>query len=210
MRREDESLAAYVDGVAELDGAERQRVEDRLRDDAELRAEADATRGMLDQLRALPHEGVEPDWNKLEIAIRDAVGPDVPRRWWRNWRWLAPITAFATTATIADLWLHHPAPAAEPKMAAQPVKQVLPVAPAPAAPAAEPEAVYVDGQVVDVGNLDDADEVLDELDPAAHDAVADDGSLTVGILPAANLNWVDTLDDGAIDRAERWLARKKS
>src|SRR5262245_37246174 len=101
MRREDESLTAYVDGVAELDVAERQRVDDRLRDDAELRAEAEATRGMLDQLRALPHEGVEPDWNKLEIAIRDAVGPDVPRRWWRNWRlWsrVAPITALAATA----------------------------------------------------------------------------------------------------------------
>ncbi len=206
MRREDELLGAYVDGVAELDGAERQRVEDRLRDDAELRGEADATRGMLDQLRALPHEGVEPDWNKLEVAIRDAVGPDVPRRWWRNWRWLAPITALAATATIAVLWLHHPAAAVEPTVAVHPA----PVVPAPVAPAAEPQAVYVDGQVLDLGNVDDADEVLDELDPAAHDAVADDGSLTGGILPAANLNWVDTLDDGAIDRAERWLARKKS
>src|SRR5215467_11575933 len=101
MRREDELLTAYVDGVAELDGAERERVEDQLRDDAELRGDAEATRGMLDQLRALPHEGVEPDWNKLESAIRDAVGPTVPRPWWRNWRWLAPIGAFAATAAIA-------------------------------------------------------------------------------------------------------------
>jgi anti-sigma factor RsiW len=96
MRGDDELLTAFVDGVGELDRDERRRVERLLADHDELRGEAEATRTVLDQLRSLPAEGNEPDWTALERAIREQVGPNVPRPWWRSWRWLTPIGALAT------------------------------------------------------------------------------------------------------------------
>src|SRR5689334_11413347 len=58
---------------------------------------------LVNKLRALPPEGVEPDWQKLEAAIRAEVGDEAPRPWWRNWRWIVPIWALATTAAVALL-----------------------------------------------------------------------------------------------------------
>ena len=185
-------VTAYLDGVGELTPDERKQVEAYLRDHPD---EASATREMLAQLRALPHEGVEPDWNQLERAIRDAVGPTVPVPWWRRWRWLAPIGALAATATAALLWLHHPE-----------ARQVTPDA--AIARHAEPPAPTTTrrsgGQIIDVGELDDTP-VLD--DPGS---IATGDDAPVGILPADDLGWVDDLDDGAAERAEHWLERKKT
>src|SRR4051812_39433380 len=89
--REDELLTAYVDGVAELSPDERHRIEAHLAEQPRARADQAAVRALLDQLRALPHEGSEPDWVAMERSIRQAVGDAVPRPWWRNWRWLAPL-----------------------------------------------------------------------------------------------------------------------
>src|SRR3954470_12789703 len=56
---------------------------------------------LVAKLRALPAEGGEPDWRKLEAAIRAEVAPlAMPMPWWRNWRWLVPIGAMAATAAI--------------------------------------------------------------------------------------------------------------
>jgi hypothetical protein len=190
----DELLSAYVDGVAELDPADRKRLEQRLRDDPALRGDVEQIRAVLGQLRALPSEGGEPDWTRLEGAIRAAVGPDVPSPWWRRWRWrwLAPCGALATTVAVMVLWLHPPTGAPGQRELAPHAHDVAP---------ATPTALWLDGQLVDIGELDEAP--LDELEPAA---LADDGELTGGLLPAANLDWVDQLDDSAVDRAERWLA----
>jgi anti-sigma factor RsiW len=129
---DDDLLAAYLDGVGELTPDERHRVEQRLADDPAMRAEADATGSLLERIRALPsyEDGSEPEWTGLERQIRLAVGPDVPLPWWRRMRWLAPVSAIATTAAIALLWLHHaPADHAAIPDAATPAA----LAPAPAA-----------------------------------------------------------------------------
>lgn len=205
MSRDDELLTAYLDGVAELDAADRARVEARLRDDAALRGDADATRALLGRLRELPPEGVEPDWAQLARQISDAVGPLATTPWWRNWRWIVPIGALAATAAAALLWLGdrglRPAPEA-------PVQQAMPVVHDAAAPtvAPSPSLLWLDGEAIDVGDLDPAQVLLDDLDA---DPVADTGQPTSGgILPASDLGWIDSLDDRAIARAETWLARK--
>ncbi len=201
MSNDHDLLAAYLDGIAELDPDERRRVDELLQSPG-ARADADATRDLIDQLRALPAEGHEPDWSVLERQIRAQVGAMPTRPWWRRARWLVPIGVLAATAAIALLWLRHPAP--EP-----PVALVQPHVDA-GAPATDPApaaatALWLDGAAFDVGDVDPA--VLDD----SHDMLATEADTTddLGILPVDDLGWIDTLDDKAIDRAERWLARKK-
>src|SRR5262245_52412748 len=98
VRHEEELLTAYVDGVSELTAGERRAVEERIASDGALRAEADETRALLGRLRDLAPAADRasaaggPDWAALERSILDAVGPDVPRPWWRRlgWRWAMP------------------------------------------------------------------------------------------------------------------------
>jgi hypothetical protein len=189
MTSDEELLAAYVDGVAELTPEERQRVEARL---PEL--EADATRAMIDQLRALPPEGSEPDWRALERRIAGAVDAIQPP-WWR--RFVLPIGLFAVGATALAVYLHRTPPVET----AHPVAVVVPDAPVPAPPAESTE-IWINGHLLDIGDVD-PDAVDDPEEPTD---LADEESL----LPASDLGWVDRLDDGAIDRAEHWLDRKKS
>jgi hypothetical protein len=187
---DEELLAAYLDGVTELTPEERQRVEARL---PEL--DAGGTRAMIDQLRALPPEGEEPDWRAMERRIAGAVDAIQPP-WWR--RFLLPAGVLAVGATALALYLKHEAPVVHRSM---PVAVVLPDAAVPAPPA-EPTEIWINGHLLDVGDVDP--EALDDLDEPS--ALADEDSL----LPADDLGWVDQLDDRAIDRAEHWLERKKS
>jgi hypothetical protein len=206
MSRDDDDralLAAYVDGVSELDVDERRRVDELLAREPALRGDADATRALIARLRALPLEGREPNPSALAHAIHDAVGPGVPARpWWRRAAWLAPIGAVATIATIAVLWSRHPAEPPSPPSA--------PIVDAGAAPSLAPATtLWLDGEIVDVDALDPA--ALDELDGDARDALADEGDEPTGeLLPTATYDWIDRLDDRGLDRAERWLDRKKS
>jgi anti-sigma factor RsiW len=209
---DDDLLAAYLDGVGELTPDERHRVEQRLADDPAMRAEADATRSLLERIRALPPsgDGSEPEWTVLERQIRLAVGPDVPVPWWRRLRWIAPVSAIATTAAIALLWLHH-APAEHAAIPDAATRLAIAPAPLPAptptaAPAAATTTLWIDGQVIDVGNVDP--EALIDDGQSSDDAVTADQS-DDGLLPVSDLGWVDALDDKSIERAERWLARKK-
>jgi anti-sigma factor RsiW len=196
--------AAYVDGAAELSTDDRRRIEARLADDPEARAEHAAVRGLLARLRALPPEGAEPDWMMLERSIRAAVGPDVPRPWWRRWTSIAPLTAAVTAALVLLVIWGRPATRTSTALEATrhgsaqiepPVRQ----APAPAT-GDDPVALWLDGAVVHV-------------DPTAADALitpgGDEAADEVGLLPSTDLAWVDNLDDAALDRAERWLAGKK-
>lgn len=200
MSERDELLAAYVDGVGELTTDERKIVEARLADDPTWRDDADATRSLLGQLRELPDEGAEPDWSAMERAIRDEVGPMVPRSWWRGWRWLAPIGVLAMAGAVLVLVLRTPEKSTD-IGTRDPERRDAGTPLAPAVPD-EPTTVplWLDGAAVDV-DLQTAELVVDE-DPA------DDAE--VGLLPTGDLAWVDDLGDDDIAAAEAWLARKKS
>ena len=194
MRRDtDELLASYVDGVTELSAEERQRLEARLVDDPALRDDADATRALLGELRELPPAG-EPDWTTLERSIQAAVGPDAPKR--RRWGFLVPVFGLATAGAIAAVVLHDPAPRTE----APPV----PVIATPLAPTLEPVAAtelpfWLDGQVVRIE--------LDALDAALAALLDDDPGMPAddALLSTSELEWIDSLDEGELERAERWL-----
>src|SRR6516165_2217729 len=108
MKSDEELLAAYVDGVAELTPEERARVEARL-GEPEIAADRAATQGMIDKLRALPPEGNAPDWRVLERRIASAVDSAKPP-WWRRWL-VHPAAALAMTAAVAMVWLHRGGPA---------------------------------------------------------------------------------------------------
>jgi hypothetical protein len=206
--RQAELLAAYVDGVAELSREDRREIEARLARDPQARAEETAVRELLGRLRDLPPEGVEPDWAEMARSIRDTVGDEPPRPWWRRWRWLVPLTASAAAAVmIAIAWRPsgHAPTVAPPELAANAAL------PPPERAADDTLALWLDGSEVDVDPS--AVELLGGPELAAaveaveiDDAALPDGEVDeVGLLPANNLAWVDSLDDDAIDRAERWL-----
>lgn len=209
-RTADELLAAYVDGVAELGADERRAVEARLAEDGALRAEAETTRALLGQLRELPRRelapGAEPDWAALERSILDAVGPDVPRPWWRRlgWRWAVPVAALAVGAAAAALVLRGPAAGLDAGTAAPEVARpgvrpgVRPdVAPAerPSPAPAETMALWLDGEDIEI---DLAAEALPDA-PWKGDHNLED------LLPASDLAWIDDLGDDELDRAEELL-----
>ncbi len=106
-----------------------------------------------------------------------------------------PIGALAATAATALVLFHHPASERTLKIdGGNPTAAVAPTE----APAAE--LLWLDGNVVEVGDVDPA-ALLDDDDSG--DALADED-----VLPVQDLNWIDSLDDAAIDRAEHWLAKK--
>jgi anti-sigma factor RsiW len=206
--REPALLTAYVDGIAELSPDERRGIEARLAGDPRARADEAAVRTLLDQLRSLPAEGSEPDWMAMERSIRQAVGHEVPRPWWRRWRWIAPAAMLATAAAVLLVMWARPASVAPP----DPPVAARSAPPSPAPRTAEQIVpLWLDGAEVDV-DLSASDMLGDtelgtsgDEDPAQSGADIDE----VALLPATDLAWIDRLDDAAIDRAERWLARKK-
>jgi anti-sigma factor RsiW len=203
---DEELLTAYLDGVGELTPDERKRVELRLERDPDFKREADELRAVLDQARssASVQPAAEPDWSALERQIRESVGPAVPMPWWRRMRWLAPISTLATTAAIALIWLHH-APTDHATLAPRDAGNVAivatPPAPVAAPEVAKPTTIYIDGQIIDVSNVDP--------EALVNDGASDDTASSSGLLPASDYGWIDQLDDKALERAERWLARKK-
>ncbi len=204
-RSSDELLAAYLDGVAELTPEERRAVEARLADDDALRAEAAGTRALLDRLRELPRHphgpggpgdpGGEPDWAQLERSIMDAVGPEVPRPWWRRLglRLAIPAAALAVGAAIVALVVRAP------KRAAEPAPVIGEPAPPDPGAAEAPEdgtlALWLDGEGIEVEL--DAEELLDV--PWETDHHLED------LLPPSDLAWVDELVEDELARAEALL-----
>ncbi|MEO8551191.1 MAG: hypothetical protein ABI678_14510 [Kofleriaceae bacterium] len=166
------------------------------RDDA-IGELSDDEQQLVAQLRALPGEGREPDWAQLEREIHLAVGPQVPLPWWRRMRWLLPIGALGALAVIVVILLGHREPA-HVAVVAHDAAVVTPVV-----ETAKPDtAVWLDGQAVEVGEgVDPSVLIYDDIEDG--DAIAG-----TGLLPADDLRWVDTLDDGALDRAEHWLEKK--
>jgi len=203
MRRDDELMTAYVDGVSELTTDERRRVEELLANEPGLRSEEAATRSLLDQLRSLPPEGAEPDFAAMERAIRAEVGAAVPRPWWRAaWRWLVPAAALTLAAAALALWIQQRAPETQP-VATRPVDAGIAVA--PAADESTTLALWLDGDAIEI---ELATEQLDLLEDDDAELGAEDG-LPPGLLPVDNLAWIDELDIEDVDVAEAFLGRKK-
>lgn len=202
-----ELISAYVDGVSELSLDDRRSVEARLAGDPAARADEVATRGLLDQLRTMPHEGDEPDWSAMERSIRAAVGDEVPRPWWRAWRWLVPLMSCATAAAVLLLLWSRPQPRPVRELTPRPVgrsSQPVPTVPAPEAVDEAVVPLWLDGAEVDV-DLSAAD-MLRVPGITDDDAPGDADGDGVALLPASDLEWVDHLDDAAMARAERWLS----
>lgn len=201
-RTDEELLAAYCDGVTELAIDERKRVEALLAADAPLRADEAATRSLLSTLRELPVEGTEPDWTAMERSIRAEVGPDVPRQWWRPmWRWLVPLTAIATMATITVLALGgEPGGVREPLATA---REIIDAGVAPPTP--ESVAVRLDGEAF---LLEASDDELLEVDEMLL-GESDGDTIVGGLLSADDLAWIDELDDDDAAFAEKWLDERK-
>lgn len=203
-------ISAYIDGVAELTSDERKRVAVLVRDEPEAAAEAAAVRAMIGELRGLPHEGREPEWSVLEREIRLAVGPQVPSGWRRAWGWWIPVGALVTAAAIVLLLVH---PDREAVSAPAPVVARPPVAALPIAKGSPAgEAIWLDGEAVELGDVAPSFSSDDASDDAGDDAGDDTGEALAdesGLLPATNLDWIDDLDERALDRAEAWLDRKK-
>ena len=171
-----------------------------MREDDQLDAE---DRALVAKLRELPPEGVEPDWQQLEAAIRAEVGDDAPRPWWRNWRWIIPVWVLATTAVIALVVMRSDRPVEH--QAVVPSRSDAGVVEEAPPPAAATTAMWLDGEMVEV---DDA--ALEAVDAEARAALESEEDVSDGILPVADYGWIDTLDDEAVARAEDWLKRKRS
>ncbi|HEX5058371.1 MAG TPA: hypothetical protein VFV99_03380 [Kofleriaceae bacterium] len=177
-----------------------------MREDESPELDAD-DRALVAKLKDLPSEGTEPNWQELEAAIRAEVGDQAPRPWWRNWRWIVPVWALATTAVIALVVMcsNH-----EPER--QAVVPAVFDAGVPSAPEqAEPTtttALWLDGEAVQLDDVPGS--ALDELDGEARAALTPDDDVSNGILPATDYGWLDTLDDEAMVAAEDWLNRKRT
>jgi len=202
-RKPEELLSAYVDGVGELSLEERRAVEKLLRDDPSARTDEAATRELLDGLRDLPPIGTEPSWTQLEQAISREVGGDVPRvAWWRrNLKWIESGLALATVAAVAMLWVSRgePGEVIHGPTAPRVVEQ----------PKADKVALWINDYAVEVGEAD-AQRLIDDFDDEIQALATEDDGSDNSLLPASGLEWVDGLDDKALENAERWLERAKS
>lgn len=201
---DEELLAAYCDGVTELSLDERKRVEALLAARPGLRTDEAATRELISTMRELPAEGTEPDWTAMERAIRAEVGPDVPRQWWRPmWRWLVPLTAVATMATIALLAFDGDRDdEREPIAAVIDAGVPMPV-PAPVIEPADSVAIRLDGEAFVLEAADDDVLEVDEMLLGTGSAGFE------GLLSSGDLAWIDELDDEDAAFADKWLDERK-
>ena len=211
-----ELLAAYVDGVGEMDVEERRRVERYLAEPG-ARAEQEATRDVIDQLREIREPEPQVDWSAMERAIHAEVGDEVPRRsfWHRSPARFAAAFALAAAAAILFVVLRRDADEASP---------LVFVPKPPAQTVDEPVfeqlddrvTVYLDGTdlEIELDSVEEADEVDAELDELAllrdledADLGALDSDASLGFLEPTDLAWIDELDDDALARAEQELER---
>src|SRR3954469_1700559 len=106
----------------------------------------DDDRALIAKLKALPPEGKEPDWQQLAASIRAEVGDQAPRPWWRNWRWIVPVWALATTAVVTLVVLRSGRPVEQPATAAAQIDAGVINTPA----FTSTEALWLDGELVEL------------------------------------------------------------
>jgi hypothetical protein len=217
----DQLLAAYASGAA-LSDEERTAVEAFLEQSPAARDDVTAIGGLLDELRAAQPE--PPAAREAVVrAVRIACAAPAPARGplgWLRRRWTIAVPAglAAAAAAVLAVQLASRSSALEP---APPAPPPAPIA-VPEAPPAD-DGVYLDGEAIVLGDLDDAETAA--IDDALDDALIDLGDTgadadggdelgldpgALGLLPADSLDWVDQLDDAAIDALDRWLAEQPS
>jgi len=207
----EELIATWAHRPGDLSPTERREVEALVKRSPEAQRDADEDRAVVAKVARLP--GGAPDWYALEQSIRaacdDAASELVPHR--TRWRTAAGVgvgAGLAAAAAVA-LWLasrSHPAPA------------IATATPPPIADLAGglPGLDDVDEPALDrlLQALDDglpADPDDEDDDVAALDDDADLRDWTAPpppadeLLPAADLGWVDDLDDAELDALNRWL-----
>jgi len=197
-----ELLAAYVDGVGELEVEERRRVERYLAEPAS-RTEQDATRAVIDQLRSLESPEPQLDWTVMERAIHAEVGDDVPRRsWLYRWRFALPAFALAAAAIVFAVVARVNDNDVSPIAFAPKLQHEQPVF----TQTAERVTVYLDGTDLEIA-LDSAEAADDELDELMFSEDVPAAEASLGFLEPTDLAWIDELDDDALARAEQALER---
>jgi hypothetical protein len=186
---------------------------------------------LIAKIRALPVEGDEPDWRTLQAAIRAEVAQlPMPVPWWRNWRWLVPLSTLAATAAIVlVVAMQHGSPAPSVALTSHDAgieKKIAPAEPSAAdSQASNAPAMWLDGEAFELDDLDNAaDDSLDALEDeapsdlrevAAPEPAGDategaaEGSIEA-MLPVDSYGWIDSLDDEAAARVEKALERKRS
>jgi anti-sigma factor RsiW len=184
-------IAAYLDGVTELAPDERRRVEALIAADPEAAAEADATREMIDQLRALPVPEA-PEGRALGDAIAGALPAARPARS------RAPIYAgLAALAAMVVAYVATRAPTEVPPRA---------VAIESAPPPTTSSHIWLgeDNDPLDL-DVDEAATAIDELAPSDDDL--DYISWEPDPFGAQFGARIDAVDDAAMDRIEHWLEK---
>ena len=182
MRREDDRYDTHE--VPELDAEDRE---------------------LVAKLRALPPDGDEPDWAKLEAAIRADVGDRAPSPWWRNWRWIVPVWALTTTAAVALIVTRD---SGDDHRQAATTRATIDAGVERDDYREQANALWLDGEMLELDDVEAPE--LDELDLDARAALEAEPDVSGGILPVTDYGWIDTLDDDAAARAEHWLTRKRS
>ena len=143
-------------------------------------------RALIQKMRALPREGNEPDWNEMARAIHRAV-EHAPKR--RRWHWWFALVPIAAAAAAMLLWMR--------SSREVPFEIHVPV------PQVQTAELWLDGEPLDVDAVDPG--ALPEAPPAPDEIANGDDLLGAPVFGA-----VDQLDDNELERAERWLDRKKS
>ena len=203
-RGDAELLAAYVDGVAELSLDERKRVDDLLARDPALRADEAAARALLGELRDLPAAGGEPDWTGLERSIREAVGAEVPRRWWQRVRLRVIVIPFVLAAAAVMIALA--VPTHDQRSVATTDPPVVDAAPEVAATetAGNDDVELLSVPLwLDGTDLDVALEAAELFELGESDAV--ELPETAELLPSTDLESIDELDGETLDHVDELL-----
>lgn len=170
---------------------------------------------LIARLKALPSEGVEPNWRLMEDAIGNEVsGQPTSVPWWRNLPIMVPVSLCAAAAIVMLIMLKTSATKSERTATlTQRDAGIEQHVEASERAASKPTTLWLDGEAFDLDEIpDDAlQQITTDLDEAPLDVETDTiGDDEAGILPTSDYGWIDTLDDDAAERAEAWLTRSKS
>lgn len=171
---------------------------------------------LIAQLKALPSEGVEPNWRLMEDAIADEIGAQpIPMPWWRNRALVVPLGLCAAAAIVTLVLVKTSATRSErtATLTRRDAGVEQRIEASEPTPGAKTTTLWLDGEPFELDEI--SDDALQQITPGLDEAPADMETDTVGddeagILPTSDYGWIDTLDDAEAERAEAWLTRAKS
>jgi hypothetical protein len=211
----EELIAVYAHRPEDLSPDERAQVEALLERDAGARADADAMRALLLDVRALPAPSPPAS---LAGDISAAVERAGASRWSRLRAWiLRPAMGLgvaAATAGLLGLWIARRTSHDDVALAAAPVNDA---APAPVAPPSAPPrldlfagAPATAGELADLGELDDR--ALDRLSANLDEDLGEEITAPPEeeLMPQPDLGWLDELSSSEVDALDQDLATHRS